>query len=225
MKSVHKESDHERMERLTQTFKSVKFEEDNKEISKVQFKSYVCTECGEMFTSGEEQKLPEQKHHFNNIVHIKTLNKDRRTPNELGEETQVVDHKVEEVNKEVLTMDEIIELTKLHKDEMEPSQEEINWMLMTEIRNDRKILASQYFPSQSNYKIEETCDICNICFYSQGNIKNHMFKEHSQVLSESRVIPQTKQTIIKPQGVFQIWMIFFPQFHQAFWCLKKMRQT
>ena len=58
MKSVHQESDHNRLERLLKTFEPVQ----SKDLSNI--KSLDCTECGIIFSSTEDQKshIEEKKH-------------------------------------------------------------------------------------------------------------------------------------------------------------------
>ena len=68
MKLTHGESDHERIERLVQTFKTVTFKECKVENSLVQFKSYDCTECGNIFSTSEEQKSHYQYCNDNSVV-------------------------------------------------------------------------------------------------------------------------------------------------------------
>ena len=49
---------------------------------------------------------------------------------------------------QAFTLVELDELIKLHEEEMAPTGEELDWMLRTEIKMERKILASKYFPSK-----------------------------------------------------------------------------
>ena len=63
-----------------------------------------------------------------------------------------------------LTLEELNVLTQLYEEDMAPSQEESDWMLLIEIKKDRQILGSKYFPFQSDYKVEDKCDICNRYF-------------------------------------------------------------
>ena len=53
MRSNHHESDHERIERLTQTFRSMTVEESSEEKKQVKFTSYDCSECGLIFTNSK----------------------------------------------------------------------------------------------------------------------------------------------------------------------------
>ena len=79
---------------------------------------------------------------------------------------------------EGLTLEEREELEILHEVEMLPSQEEEDWMLTINIKDERKNLASKYLPRLSNYKIEDICVICNRYFYKKGNIETHMKEVH-----------------------------------------------
>ena len=63
---------------------------------------------------------------------------------------------------------------------MEPSQAEEDWMLTVMIKEERKTLAKKYLPQLANYKIEDTCEVCNRYFYQKGNIKSHMEKVHKK---------------------------------------------
>ena len=166
-----------RMERLTQTFKEVVNKTSLK--SKKSEKLYDCSECGELFMIVYQFNQHIDKHH---------------QEEKIGEVTQLLYTRELEANQELLTEEKEVELTMLHQEEMAPSQKEMNWMLQTKVKNERKILASKYFPKKSDYKIEEICEICNRYFYTKGNIKMHMVKEHSQSPSKT----QSKQTLIKP---------------------------
>ena len=79
---------------------------------------------------------------------------------------------------EGLTLEEWEELEILHEVEMLPSQEEEDWMLKINIKEERKNLASKYLPWLSNYKIEDICVICKRYFYKKGNIETHMKEVH-----------------------------------------------
>ena len=59
-----------------------------------------------------------------------------------------------------LTPEEMLELTQLHEEAMIPTQEEEDWMLLIDIKKERKFLAHLYWPNQVHYKIEDICDIC-----------------------------------------------------------------
>ena len=63
MRPNHHESDHERMERLTETFRSMTVKESNEEKIQVKFTSFECSECGLIFTNSKEQKNHFQNYH------------------------------------------------------------------------------------------------------------------------------------------------------------------
>ena len=90
-----------------------------------------------------------------------------------------------------LTLEEREELEILHEVEMLPSQEEEDWMLTINIKDERKHLASKYLPQMSNYKIEDICEICKRYFYKKGNIETHMKEVHviEQLPQMLQVIP------------------------------------
>ena len=48
---------------------------------------------------------------------------------------------------------------------MAPSQEEEDWMLVIEIKKQRKDLANLYWPDPAKYKVEDSCHICNRLFF------------------------------------------------------------
>ena len=62
---------------------------------------------------------------------------------------------------DLLTQVEMFELTILHEKAMSPTQEEEDWMLLINIKKQRKDLANLYWPDPAKYKIEDICDICN----------------------------------------------------------------
>ena len=97
-----------------------------------------------------------------------------------------------EEREDQLTPREMFELTQLHEEAMIPTQEEEDWMMFVEIKKEVKILAHLYWPDQSQYKIEDICDICKRLFYKKGSILAHMETVHSEgvITQKTNVIPQ-----------------------------------
>ena len=95
-----------------------------------------------------------------------------------------------EEREDQLNPKEMFELTQLHEEAMTPTQEEEDWMLLIDIKKERKVLAHLYWPDQAHNKIEDICDICNRLFYKKGSIKTHIQKVHS----EGPIIQKTNVT-------------------------------
>ena len=108
------------------------------------------------------------------------------------EEVLFVDVDDFEEREDQLTPEEMFELTQLHEEAMIPTQEEEDWMLLIDIKKERKVLAHLYWPNQAHYKIEDICDICNRLFYQKGSITTHIKKVHSEGLNiqKTKVIQQ-----------------------------------
>ena len=51
--------------------------------------------------------------------------------------TEMLEDGEEEEDEQVFTMEELNVLTKLYEEEMAPTQEELDWMLLTEIKVER----------------------------------------------------------------------------------------
>ena len=163
MKSVHNESDHERIERLSQTFKSVTFKEDNEEIWKVQPKSFDCVECGEIFSSREEQTIHNKNHHINSLVNKEDDNDnvcdlcDKVLPNK----TQKSNHMIFQhtVNSDILQCDYCdyicSDLMKLCK----------------HISSEH----SELFPKREI--MDNKCDMCYVEFATKDEVTTHMRKK------------------------------------------------
>ena len=151
MAILHKETPHERMEGLTKTVQSIV---NKSKIQKVKSaKLFDCSECGNVFSSYSEQNS------HNDEYHAETRH---RT-------TEALDSKYQEDDIfEDLTMEEREELETLHQEEMEPTQEEEDWMLLTAIKEERNDLAKKYLPIMSNYEVKDICDICERYFLQKG---------------------------------------------------------
>ena len=83
MKSVHDESDHLRIKRLTETFEAaIKQEPIAKDevLKPTNAKSLDCTECGVLFITFQEQKNHKEQHHAND-----------KEEGEVGQEVVIVD--------------------------------------------------------------------------------------------------------------------------------------
>ena len=108
------------------------------------------------------------------------------------EEVLFVDVDDFEEREDRLTPEEMFELTQLHEEAMIPTQEEEDWMLLIDLKKERKVLAHLYWPNQAHYKIEDICNICNRLFYKKGSIKTHIKKVHSEGLNiqNPKEIPQ-----------------------------------
>ena len=161
MAIVHQESDHSQMLRLTQTFESRLTKTSN--INKNYEKIYDCSECGVIFKTSNLLENHNVKHH--QVHQEEKKHKEEQEQQEWNEE-------------EGFTENEIKELTKLHEEAMAPSQEEKDWMLLAMIKVERKTLANKYLPQLSNYKVEDTCDICHRYFYTKGNLQSHIERVH-----------------------------------------------
>ena len=68
LKNIHQESDSDRIDRLTDTFKSALVEESIKSASVKNMISYSCTECGLLFENGEQLNCHNQEHHACGII-------------------------------------------------------------------------------------------------------------------------------------------------------------
>ena len=92
----------------------------------------------------------------------------------------------------VLTMEEREELESLHHEEMAPTQEEEDWMLLIAIEEERSALAKKYLPVLSDYKVKGICDMCKRYFYKNGSLEEHIKKNHTEEISHQKiqVIPQ-----------------------------------
>ena len=85
-----------------------------------------------------------------------------------------------EEEEDILTKEEIEELTKLHEEAMCPTQNEEDWMLQIVIMKERKNLANKYMPHLSDYKLEDICELCSRYFYQKGNLQTHMKLVHNE---------------------------------------------
>ena len=80
-------------------------------------------------------------------------NEEVYTRNKTAEISMILEDEESEEEEQELTLEEMNVLTSLHEEEMAPTQEQMDWMLLTEIKKERKSLANKYFPFNSNYKI------------------------------------------------------------------------
>ena len=121
MKNVHSESDHSRIERLAKTTKAT-LEQDKLNLLKKNYPQiFDCSECGNIFPTNKEY-----------LSHIKRCH------------TTATQNTKSEVSEESLTLEEFMEVTKLHDEAMAPTEEEVDWMLLVTIKEERKSLKSKY---------------------------------------------------------------------------------
>ena len=77
-----------------------------------------------------------------------------------GEEYQECDENHKSEEEEGLTEEEREDLETLHQEEMSPTLEEEDWMLLIVIKEQRNVFAKKYFPVLSNYEVGDICHIC-----------------------------------------------------------------
>ena len=68
MKNLHQESDSDRLERSTDTFKSTLIQESKKTNRGQDLKSYSCTECDLLFVTVGELNSHNEKHHEGGLI-------------------------------------------------------------------------------------------------------------------------------------------------------------
>ena len=176
MANIHEETPHMRMNRLTTTFQSMVNQSKIQNVKSA--KLFDCSECGNMFSSYSEQKS------HNDEYHAKTRHRTTEAP--------YYSKYQEDAVFEALTMEEREELETLHHEEMEPTQEEEDWMLLIAIKEERSALAKMYLPVLLDYKVKGICDMCKRYFYKNGSLEEHIKKNHIEEKSHQKiqVIPQ-----------------------------------
>ena len=119
---------------------------------------FDCQECDLEFTSKSMLKTHVSSGH-NELNGIVVKDVTQKVVNEkdgevdkllVASEEEGYQHEEEEEN---LTIEEIMELSKLHDEAMAPTEEEEDWMNIVIIKEERKNLKNKYLPQLCNYKV------------------------------------------------------------------------
>ena len=92
--------------------------------------------------------------------------------------------KFEKTVEEEFTHEELKELEKLHEEAIFPSQEEEDWMLMEQIKEELTTL--------EKYRVKDVCPVCYRMFFKKGSFQKHMQEIHNK--SEFKKIKQESNT-------------------------------
>lgn len=138
-----------------------------------------------------------------------------RISSKMSEEYEDWNEYQEGKEEEGLTMEEQEELEILHEEEMAPTQEEEDFMLLAIIKEERAILAKKYLPVLSNYKVEDICKICDRYFYKKGNLELHIRNVHFEEKNTFKVICHSSRRLAdkkssQPQRSIGNYSIKFP---------------